>query len=175
MTWNGLFQLIIFFGLLLAITRAFGSYMADVFEGNTHLLSRPLGLIERFIYRVSGVNPAIEHSWRMYAGACLAFGLVNFLLFYALLRLQGLLPFNPVRFSTALAPRGSVPLSPDLIFNTAVSFMSNTSWQSYAGETTLSYLSQMLGIAVQSFTSAGAGMAVAAAVIRGFTREKQRD
>jgi len=171
MTWIAVVQLVVFLGLLLAITMALGSYMADVFEGKRHFLSRPLAPLERLIYRVCGINPKIEHSWRAYAGACLAFGLVNFLLFYALLRLQGILPFNPLRFGTTLAPRGSIPLSPDLVFNIAVSFMSNTSWQSYSGETTLSYLSQMVGVALQSFTSAGAGMAVAAALIRGFARE----
>ena len=174
MTRFGLLQLIALLGLLVVITRALGSYMARVFQGKRHVLSNSLGSLERLIYRVCGVNPAAEHSWRAYAGACLAFGLVNFLLFYALLRLQGALPFNPRRFGTILAPRGSIPLSPDLVFNIAVSFMSNTSWQSYAGETTLSYLSQMLGVAVQSFTSAGAGMAVAAALIRGFARQNSR-
>jgi len=174
MTRFGLLQLIALLGLLVVITRALGSYMARVFQGKRHVLSNSLGSLERLIYRFCGVNPAAEHSWRAYAGACLAFGLVNFLLFYALLRLQGALPFNPRRFGTILAPRGSIPLSPDLVFNIAVSFMSNTSWQSYAGETTLSYLSQMLGVAVQSFTSAGAGMAVAAALIRGFARQNSR-
>ncbi|HLN02236.1 MAG TPA: potassium-transporting ATPase subunit KdpA [Bryobacteraceae bacterium] len=171
MPWIALFQLIVFLAVLLAITRVLGAYMANVFEGKRHLLSRALGPLERLIYRVCGVNPAIEQSWTAYAGSCLTFGLANFLLFYALLRLEGVLPFNPLRFGTTLAPRGSIPLTPDLAFNTAVSFMTNTSWQSYAGETTLSYLSQMLGVAVQSFTSAGAGMAVAVALIRGFIRQ----
>lgn len=171
MPWIALLQLIVFLAALVAITRPLGSYMAKVFEGKRHLLSKMLGPLERLIYRVCGVNPAIDQSWTSYAGSCLAFGLANFLLFYLLLRLEGVLPFNPLRFGTTLAPRGSIPLTPDLAFNTAVSFMTNTSWQSYAGETTLSYLSQMLGVTVQSFTSAGAGMAVAAALIRGFVRQ----
>jgi len=171
MTWIGLFQLIVFLAALIAITRPLGAFMAKVFEGKRHLLSGILGPLERVVYRVCGVNPAVEQSWTTYAGACLAFGIANFLLFYLLLRLESSLPLNPVRFGTTLAPRGSIPLTPDLAFNTAVSFMTNTSWQSYAGETTLSYLSQMLGVAVQSFTSAGAGMAVAVAMIRGFVRQ----
>jgi len=171
MTWIALVQLTAFLAALLAITRPLGAYMAKVFEGKRHFLSRTLGPLERLIYRLCGVNPAIEQSWTTYAGACLAFGIANFLLFYVLLRLEGSMPLNPVRFGTALAPRGSIPLTPDLAFNTAVSFMTNTSWQSYSGEITLSYFSQMLGVAVQSFTSAAAGMAVAAAVIRGFVRQ----
>jgi potassium-transporting ATPase potassium-binding subunit len=171
MPWIVLFQLIALLAALLAVTRALGSYMAKVFEGRRHLLSVTLGPLERLIYRLSGVNSASEQSWTAYAGACLAFGLANFLLFYVLLRVQGWLPLNPLHFGTALAPRGSIPLTPDLAFNTAVSFMTNTSWQSYSGETTLSYLSQMLGVTVQSFTSAAAGMAVAVALIRGFVRQ----
>lgn len=171
MTWIGLVQFLAFAGLLLAITRPLGSYMARVFEGRRTFLSRLLSPSERFIYRLCGINPAMDQRWTAYAGSCLAFGLVNFLLFYALLRLQGVLPFNPQRFGAALAPRGSIPVTPDLAFNTAVSFMTNTSWQSYPGENTLSYLSQMVGVAVQSFTSAAAGMAVAVALIRGFVRE----
>jgi K+-transporting ATPase ATPase A chain len=171
MTYIGSFQLLAFLGLLVLITKPLGSYMAAIFEGRPTFLSRPLVPVENLIYRICGVNPRIEQRWTAYAGACLAFGLVNFFLFYALLRLQGLLPFNPHRFGTALAPSGSIPLTPDLAFNTAISFMSNTSWQSYTGETTLSYLSQMLGVAVQSFTSAAAGMAVAVALIRGLVRD----
>jgi len=174
MTYAGLCQLLAFLGLLVVITKPLGSYMAAIFEGRRTFLSRPLGPVEKFIYRICGVNPRIEQPWMGYVGACLAFGLINFFLFYAILRLQRVLPFNPNRFGTTLAPRGSIPLTPDLAFNTAISFMTNTSWQSYAGETTLSYLSQMLGVAVQSFTSAAAGMAVAIALIRGFVRESAR-
>ena len=171
MTYAGLCQLLTFLGLLVVITKPLGSYMAAIFEGRRTFLSRPLGPVEKLIYHICGVNPRIEQPWMGYAGACLAFGLVNFFLFYAVLRLQGVLPFNPNGFGPVLAPRGSIPLTPDLAFNTAISFMTNTSWQSYAGEATLSYLSQMLGVAVQSFTSAAAGMAVAVALIRGFVRE----
>jgi K+-transporting ATPase ATPase A chain len=146
--------------------------MANVFKGERTFPSRLLAPIEGAIYRICGIDPAVEQSWTAYAGATLLFGLVNFALFYALLRLQGHLPLNPNRFGTAHAPAGSVPMTPDLAFNTAVSFMTNTSWQSYPGELTLSYFAQMAGVAVQSFTSAAAGIAVAVAMIRAFVRER---
>jgi K+-transporting ATPase ATPase A chain len=125
------------------------------------------------IYRITRIHPENDQLWTSYAGSCLSFSLVNFLLFYALLRLQGYLPFNPQRFGTGAAMPGSTPMTPDLAFNTAVSFMTNTSWQAYSGESTLSYLTQMAGICVQSFTSAAAGMAVAIAMIRGFVRQSR--
>lgn len=174
MTWTGVFQLATFAVLLLAITGPLGAYMAKVFEGRRTFLSKPLRAVEFLIYRLCGVDSRAEQSWTAYAGACLAFGLVNFAVFYAMMRLQGLLPFNPQRFGAPGAPSGAVPVTPDLAFNTAVSFMTNTSWQAYPGETTLSYLSQMLGLAVQGFTSAAAGMAVVVAMIRGFMRRESR-
>src|ERR1022692_2161430 len=157
LTWTSLCQLLVFLGLLLAIPKPLGSYMASVFEGKRTFLSKPLLPLERLIYRLGGVHPEKEQTWRTYTGCCLAFGHANFLLFYVLLRCERYLPGHPV---------GGTPLTPDLAFNTAVSFLSNTSWQAYSGETTLSYLSQMVGVAVQSFTSAAAGMAVAMALIR---------
>jgi len=120
------------------------------------------------------VRPDIEQTWTAYAGSCLAFGLIGFLFFYLILRLQGWLPLNPQHFGTAAAMPGAVPVTPDLVFNIAVSFMTNTSWQSYPGETTLSYLSQMLVLGVQAFLATATGMAVAVALIRGFVREKSR-
>jgi K+-transporting ATPase ATPase A chain len=137
--------------------------MARVFDGKRTALSKPLAPLERLTYRLGGVDPCKEQTWRTYAGSCLAFGLVNFVLFYVLLRCERYLPGHPA---------GGTPLTQDLAFNTAVSFLSNTSWQAYSGETTLSYLSQMVGVAVQSFTSAAAGMAVAMALIRAFIRER---
>ena len=137
--------------------------MTSVFEGKRTFLSKPLLPLERLVYRLGGVDPAKEQTWRTYAGCCLAFGLANFLLFYVILRCQRYLPGHPA---------GGNPLTPDLAFNTAVSFLSNASWQAYSGETTLSYLSQMVGVTVQSFTSAAAGMAVAMALIRAFVRER---
>jgi len=172
MTWASLAQLVVFLGSLVAITKPLGAHMARVFSEQRTFLSRPLAPIERGIYRICGIDPAIEQTWTAYAAATLLFGLVNFVLFYALLRLQGSLPLNPNGFGTARAPAGSVPITPDLAFNIAVSFMTNTSWQSYPGEMTLSYFAQMAGIAVQSFTSAAAGIAVGIALIRAFVRER---
>ena len=136
--------------------------MGRVLAGENTLLSKPLGPLERGIYRLCGVNFHKEQTWRTYAGCCLAFGLANFILFYILLRCESLLPGHPA---------GGTAMTPDLAFNTAVSFMSNASWQAYSGETTLSYWSQMLGVTAQSFTSAGAGIAVAMALIRAFARQ----
>ena len=172
MTWVSSCQILALAALLLAVTKPLGSYMADVFEGKRTFLSKLLLPVERLIYRLCGVDLKSEQTWTGYAGACLAFGLANFLVFYLLLRIQGWLPLNPQHFGTSQAAPGSVPVTPDLAFNIAVSFMTNCSWQSYPGETTLSYLSQMLGIAVQSFTSTAAGMAAAVAMIRAWTREK---
>ena len=163
MTWVDLSQFLVFVLALCAITPPLGAHMANVFLGRPTFLSRPLVPIERFIYRVCRISPKDEQDWIAYTGACLAFGLVNFLLSYLVLRFQSALPLNP---------QHAAPLRPDLAFNTGVSFMTNTSWQSYAGENSLSYLSQMLGVAVQSFTSAAAGMAVAVAVIRGLVLQK---
>jgi K+-transporting ATPase ATPase A chain len=171
MTWSTLAQLVIFLGALLAITKPLGAYMANVFTGKRTFLSRALAPVEWAIYRTCG-NPEIEQTWTTYAAAILFSGLVNFVLFYTLLRLQGSLPLNPNRFGIAHAGTGNVAVTPDLAFNIAVSFMTNTSWQSYPGETTLSYFAQMAGIAVQSFTSAAAGISVAVAVIRGFISER---
>jgi K+-transporting ATPase ATPase A chain len=171
MTWSSLFQTLVFLALLVAIAKPLGAFMAAVFEGGRTFVSRPLRPIERFIYRVCGINAELQQNWTAYTASCLSFGLINFFLFYALLRWQQFLPLNPERFGTLHPPPGAVPMTPDLAFNTAVSFLTNTSWQSYAGESTLSYLSQMLGITVQSFTSAAAGMAVAVAFIRGFARQ----
>src|ERR1022692_3714628 len=114
MTWPSLAQFIVFLGVLCAITKPLGAYMANVFQGERTFLSRPLAPIERSIYRMCGIDPAVEQSWTAYAAATLLFGLVNFALFYALLRLQGFLPWNPNRFGTAHAPAGSVPITPDL-------------------------------------------------------------
>ena len=172
MTWPALAQLAVYLGALLAITRTLGAYMAKIFQGDRTFISRALAPIERAIYRTCGIDPTVEQTWTSYAGATLLFGLVNFGLFYVLLRLEGALPLNPNGFGTAGAAAGSVPITPDLAFNIATSFMTNTSWQSYPGEMTLSHFAQMAGVAVQSFSSAAAGIAVAVALIRGFVRER---
>jgi K+-transporting ATPase ATPase A chain len=166
-------QIFAFLVLLALITKPLGAYMADVFEGKRTFAARLLLPMERLIYRLTRVLPENDQLWTTYAGCCLSFSLVNFLVFYALLRWQGHLPFNPQSFGTPLAMPGSTPMTPDLAFNTAVSFMTNTSWQAYSGESTLSYFAQMAGICVQSFTSAATGMAVAIAMIRGFVRHSQ--
>ena len=126
-SWIGLSQLLVFLALLLATTKPLGFYMARVFDGRRTLLSRLLLPVERLIYRLCLVDPEAEQTWTAYAGSCLAFGLISFLLFYAVLRMQGWLPLNPQHLGTTLAPPGAVPVTPDLAFNIAVSFMTNTS------------------------------------------------
>jgi K+-transporting ATPase ATPase A chain len=159
----GLLQILVFFLIILALTKPLGAYMTRVYEGERtwmHLVMRPL---ERLIYRFSGVDEQSEQPWTHYAGSLLAFSLVGILLTYLIQRFQGLLPFNPQGFTGKL-------ISPDLAFNTAVSFGTNTNWQVYTPETTVSYLTQMVGLAVHNFTSTGAGMATAIAMVRGFSR-----
>jgi K+-transporting ATPase ATPase A chain len=171
MTATGLGQMLAFLALLVLITKPLGAYMADVFEGKRTFAARLLLPVERLIYRLTGVRPENHQNWTAYAGSCLSFSLVNFLIFYAILRWQRYLPLDPQGFGTPHAMPGSTAMTPDLAFNTAISFMTNTSWQAYAGESTLSYFAQMAGICVQSFTSAATGMAVAVAMIRGFVRQ----
>jgi K+-transporting ATPase ATPase A chain len=154
-------QFAAYLGLLLVCTPLLGRFMARVYEGEPHLLSRVLGPVERLVYRVSGVNAASEQSWGRYALGLLAFNAAGILLLYAILRLQHLLPLNPMQFGA---------MSPHLAFNTAISFVTNTNWQSYGGESTLSYFSQMAGLTVQNFVSAATGMAAAIALARGLAR-----
>jgi K+-transporting ATPase ATPase A chain len=161
MTVNGLMQIALYFVVLLALVKPLGSYMARVYEGKPVFLNRVLGPVERLIYRVCGVREDEEMHWTTYAVAVLLFSGVSFLFVYILQRLQGFLPLNPQRFGA---------VAPDLAFNTAVSFATNTNWQAYGGETTMSYLTQMLGLTVQNFVSAAAGMAMLVAFIRGFAR-----
>src|SRR6266511_5297198 len=161
MTVNGLLQIALYVGLLLLCVRPLGRYMARVFDGERTWLDPVLRPIERLIYRASGVDPRQEQHWTTYTAAMLLFNLAGFVLLYALQRLQYLLPLNPQDFG---------PPSPDSAFNTAVSFTSNTNWQSYAGESTMSYLSQMAGLTVQNFLSAATGIVLAIALIRGFAR-----
>jgi K+-transporting ATPase ATPase A chain len=161
MTANGVFQLVLYVVVLVALAKPLGSYMARVYEGRPFGLDRVLGPVERFIYRLSGVRPDEEMSWKGYAIAMLLFNLAGLLAVYALQRLQPVLPLNP---------QGLGAVSPDSSFNTAVSFATNTNWQGYGGETIMSYLTQMLGLTVQNFVSAAAGMATLVAFIRGFAR-----
>ena len=154
-------QIILFLVVLLALVKPLGWYMARVYEGKPCGVDKVLGPLERMIYRLCGIDPGCEMTWKTYTLAMLAFNLAGLLAVYGLQRVQHLLPLNPQNFPA---------VAPDLAFNTAASFATNTNWQSYGGETTLSYLTQMLGLTVQNFVSAATGMAVLAAFIRGFIR-----
>src|SRR5512139_1479749 len=160
---NGTLQILLFLAVLLLLVKPLGLFMARLYEGERTLLSPVLGWLERLVYRVIGVDSRQEQDWKQYAGALLAFNVLGFLFVYLLQRLQGVLPLNPQAFGA---------VSPDLAFNTAVSFATNTNWQGYGGETTMSYLTQMLALGVQNFVSAGSGMAVLVALIRGFARRE---
>ena len=161
MTANGVLQLVFYVVVLLALAKPLGAYMARVYEGRRIALDRVLGWLERLIYRLAGVRADEEMTWKTYAVTMLLFNLAGVLAVYALQRVQGVLPLNPA---------GLGAVSPDSSFNTAVSFATNTNWQGYGGESTMSYLTQMLALTVQNFASAAAGMAVLAAMIRGFAR-----
>ncbi|MGD9713951.1 MAG: potassium-transporting ATPase subunit KdpA [Thermomicrobiales bacterium] len=161
MTTSGLFQLGIYLGTLLACVKPLGFYMARVYSGSAPLLERPFRPLEQMLYRLCGIDRSAEMTWRQYSSAVLVFSLVSFLAVYTLQRTQSWLPLNPE----------SMPaVSPDSSFNTAVSFTTNTNWQGYGGETSMSYFTQMVALTVQNFVSAAAGMAVLIALIRGFTR-----
>ncbi|MCE9614242.1 MAG: potassium-transporting ATPase subunit KdpA [Lentisphaerae bacterium] len=166
MNASGWMQLALYVGALAAITKPMGLYLLRVLEvdGRTWLdpVLRPA---ERVTYRLMGVDPAREHDWKQYAIAMLYFSAISCLFTYAILRLQPHLPLNPQHLG---------PLSPHLAFNTAVSFMSNTNWQSYGGETTMSYFSQMVALVIHHFTSAAAGIGIAAALVRGIARQGVR-
>ena len=161
MTANGVAQLLFYLIVLLALAKPLGAYMARVYEGRPCGLDRALGWLERLIYRVGGVRPGVEMGWKTYAIAMLLFNAAGMLFVYTLQRVQGGLPFNPQGFGA---------VSADSSFNTAASFATNTNWQGYGGESTMSYLTQMLGLTVQNFVSAATGMATVVALIRGFAR-----
>jgi K+-transporting ATPase ATPase A chain len=161
MTPNGIFQLTFYVVVLTVLAKPLGAYMARVYQNQPFGLDQALGWLERLIYRLAGVRPTEEMGWKTYAAAMLLFNLAGLLVVYLLQRLQGVLPLNP---------QGLAAVSPDSSFNTAVSFATNTNWQGYGGETTMSYLTQMLGLTVQNFVSAAVGMATAVALIRGFAR-----
>jgi len=170
MTSLGIAQILVYFLLVLAITKPIGTFMYRVFEGERtflHPIFRPL---ERLIYLVGGVREDEEQSWVRYSASMISLSIFSFLFVYLLQRLQGHLPLNPMGFSTPKAPSFATPMTPDLAYNTAVSFMTNTNWQAYSPDTTMSYLTQMAALAVQNFLSAAVGIAVAVALIRGFAR-----
>ena len=159
----GVVQILLFIAVLVALVKPLGTFMAKVYDGERTFLSPVLEPIERGIYRLAAIKPSVESNWKRYALALLLFNFIGFVVVYLLQRLQGVLPLNP---------QGFAAVSPDSSFNTAVSFASNTNWQGYGGEATMSYLTQMLGLAVQNFVSAASGMAVLVAVIRGFARRR---
>ena len=165
MTLNGWAQIALFCGLVLLLTRPLGGYLDNVMAGRRTLLSPVLRPVERGFYRLAGIDPAEEQSWWVYARAMLVFHIVGFTFLYLLLRLQDLLPLNP---------QGMAAVAPDLAGNTAVSFLTNTNWQNYGGESTMSYLSQMAGLSVQNFLSAATGIALAVALVRGFARAESK-
>ena len=163
MTGQGLLQLALYVVVLVLLVKPLGAYMAAVFQGERTFMSPLLGPVERLIYRLSGVDPARESDWKRYAFGVLLVNLLGLVAVYALQRLQHVLPLNP---------QGLGAVSPDSSFNTAISFATNTNWQGYVGEATMSYLTQTLGLAVQNFLSAAAGIAVLVALIRGFVRRE---
>jgi K+-transporting ATPase ATPase A chain len=161
MTLNGWIQILIFCGIVILLVKPLGAYMTRVFNGERTLLSPLLVPIERGLYRLAGTHEKEEQHWTSYTFALLLFNLAGFFILYLLQRFQGSLPFNPA---------GMMAVGAQLSFNTAASFMTNTNWQNYGGESTMSYLVQMAGLTVQNFASAATGIAIAVALIRGFAR-----
>ncbi|MBV9768111.1 MAG: potassium-transporting ATPase subunit KdpA [Bryobacterales bacterium] len=172
MTQLGITLIVIYFLIMLALTKPVGLFMARVFDGERTFLHPVVRPLERFIYKLSGVREDVEQRWTQYTASLLAFSLISFAFVYLIQRLQGFLPLNPQGFSTAHAASGATAMTPDLAFNTAISFVTNTNWQAYSGEATLSYFVQMAALAVQNFASAAAGIAVAIALVRGFARQQ---
>jgi len=164
MTLIGWFQILPFSAVILALTKPIGVWMFRIFEGDRQPLPRFFGPIERFLYRLCGVNPKEQQDWKQYALALLLFSVIPLLVTYAIERLQHRLPLNPQNFP---------PVSPDLAFGTAVSFTTNTNWQAYGGESTMSYLTQMAGLAWHNFISVTSGIAVMLAIARGLTYRLQ--
>jgi K+-transporting ATPase ATPase A chain len=165
MTVIGWVQIALFCAIIVALVVPLGGYMTRVFNGENTFLSPVLRPLETVLYRVAGIDEKSEQHWLSYTLTMLLFQVGGFVLLYALLRLQAVLPFN-------LASQSA--MAPDLAFNTATSFVTNTNWQNYGGESTLSYVSQMLGLTVQNFLSAATGIALALALIRGFARASSR-
>ena len=165
MTINGWIQIALYCAIIIAITKPLGGYMASVFNGERTFLSPVLRPIERAFYAISGVDEKEDQHWVIYGVAMLAFSLAGFVSLYALMRLQNLLPFNPQKMPA---------VGEHLSFNTAMSFVTNTNWQSYVPETTMSYLVQMAGLTVHNFVSAATGIALAVALVRGFARRSAK-
>jgi K+-transporting ATPase ATPase A chain len=167
MTSIGILQIAFFFGLIFVFTKPLGAYMARVFQGERTFMHPVLRWLEVLTYKLIGVREDVEQRWTNYTASLLSFSIFGFVLVYLLQRAQGFLPFNPQHFNAS-------NVHPDLAFNTAASFITNTNWQSYTGEATLSYFVQMAALAVQNFASAAAGIAIAIAVVRGFARHEAK-
>ncbi len=163
MTHNGWLQIIVFFGIVLAITKPLGVYMARVLERERTFADPVFGPIERLLYRITGIDESHEMRWTEYSVAMLLFSAVTMLLTYGIQRLQTFLPWNPQHLGAVV---------PDLAFNTAASFTANTNWQSYTPESTMSYFTEMAGLATHNFWSGAVGIAVAVALIRGIARKE---
>ena len=164
MTVNGWIQILLYMAMIFAITKPLGSYMYRVFEGDRQPLPRLFGAIERLLYKLCGVDPKQQQDWKQYTLAMLVFSAITLLVTYGIERLQHVLPLNPQNFP---------PVAPDLAFNTAASFTTNTNWQAYSGESTMSYLTQMAGLAWHNFMSAAIGIGIALALARGITYRLQ--
>jgi len=172
MTPIGILNVLVYFVLILLFTKPLGVFMARLFAGERTFLHPLLRPVEKLTYRLCRIRETSEQRWTQYAASLIAFSLMSFIFAYVIQRLQGFLPLNLMHFGTAKAPTGATPVTADLAFNTAVSFVTNTNWQNYGGETTLSYFVQMTALTVQNFVSAAAGVAVSIALIRGFARKQ---
>src|SRR5215831_8368237 len=166
MTGIGWLQILVFFAAIVAVTKPLGVYMFRVFEGDRQPLPRTFGRVEHLCYRLSGVDPKREQNWKEYTFALLVFSAFGLIVTYLIQRLQHVLPFNPQHFGA---------VEPTSAFNTAASFTTNTNWQGYSGESTMSYFSQMAGLAWHNFISAAAGIGIAIALARGLTRRQAPD
>src|SRR6195952_4500903 len=165
MTVIGWTQILLYCAIVVALTRPLGSYLTRVFAGERTLLSPILRPVEAALYSLGGVDEKREQHWLTYTVAMLLFHVGGFVILYSVMRLQAVLPFNPA---------GQSAVAEDLSFNTAISFVTNTNWQNYGGESTMSYLVPMLGLTHQNFLSAATGIALAVALIRGFSRSSMR-
>jgi K+-transporting ATPase ATPase A chain len=172
MTFIGVLNIAVFFLLILVLTKPLGVFMTRLFQGERTFLHPLLRPLEKLTYRLCGIQEDAEQRWTQYAASLIAFSLVSAVFAYLIQRLQGVLPLNPMHFGTSRAPSGATAMTPDLAFNTAMSFVTNTNWQNYGGESTLSYFVQMTALTVQNFVSAAAGVAASVALIRGFARKQ---
>jgi len=165
MNWNNFIQISVYLVVLLFAVKPLGTFMAFIYEGRPVGINVWLGSFEKWIYRISGVKAEMGMTWKEYAVALMLFNVLGIIVVYAIQRAQVFLPLNPM---------GMAAVSPESSFNTAVSFVSNTNWQGYGGESTMSYLTQMLALTVQNFVSAATGMAVLVALIRGFAQKQAK-